>query len=127
MKRPTELQQPDNHQPSQSSICTAQVVLKSLKCLIHIPSRRSVCAIRDSVYAIRIPDGTFLVACEARVRMRKPLSMGSFLMERIFRLTPNRVLIAHTEWLPGVRLMYSTCAGVLSSISGDYWPFHMVE
>ena len=32
----------------------------------------------------------------------KPLSMGSVLMERIFRSTPNGVLTAHTEWLPGV-------------------------
>ena len=28
--------------------------------------------------------------------------MGSLLMERIFRSTPNGVLTAHTEWLPGV-------------------------
>ena len=33
--------------------------------------------------------------------------MGSFLMERIFRSTPNGVLTAHTEWLPGVRLRHS--------------------
>ena len=32
------------------------------------------------------------------------LTMGSFLMERIFRSTPNGVLTAHTEWLPDVRL-----------------------
>ena len=30
--------------------------------------------------------------------------MGSFLMERILRSTPNGVLKAHTEWLPGVQL-----------------------
>ena len=40
-------------------------------------------------------------------RVSKPLSMGSFLMERIFRLTPNGVLTAHTEWLPGVQLRHS--------------------
>ena len=34
-------------------------------------------------------------------------SMGSFLMERIFRSTPNGALTAHTEWLPGVRLRHS--------------------
>ena len=34
--------------------------------------------------------------------------MGSFLMERIFWLTPNGgVLTAHTEWLPDVRLRHS--------------------
>ena len=30
------------------------------------------------------------------------LSMGSLLMERIFRSTPNGVLMTHIEWLPGV-------------------------
>ena len=35
------------------------------------------------------------------------ISMGSFLMERIFRSTPNGVLTAHAEWLPGVRLRHS--------------------
>ena len=78
--------------------------------------------------------------------------MGSFLMERIFRLTSNRVLTAHTEWLPGVRLghLSTTCAvyiedgedwwlsgchssvaeywlykpGVLGSIHGNFRPFH---
>ena len=40
-------------------------------------------------------------------RVRKPLSMGSFLMERIFRSTPNRVLTAQTEWLPDVWLRHS--------------------
>ena len=39
--------------------------------------------------------------------VRKLLSMSSFLMERIFRLTPNGVLTAHTGWLPGVRLRHS--------------------
>ena len=29
------------------------------------------------------------------------------MMERIFRLTPNGVLTAYTEWLPGVRLRHS--------------------
>ena len=28
-------------------------------------------------------------------------------MERIFWSTPNEVLMAHTEWLPGVRLGHS--------------------
>ena len=32
--------------------------------------------------------------------------MGSFLMKRIFRLIPDRVMTAHTEWLPGVRLRH---------------------
>ena len=38
-------------------------------------------------------------------RVRKPLSMGSFLMERIFWSTPDRVLTV--QWLPGVRLKHS--------------------
>ena len=39
----TELRQLDNHQPLQSSICTAQVVLK---CLSRTPGSHSVCGIR---------------------------------------------------------------------------------
>ena len=39
----TELRQSDNHQPSQSSICTAQV---GLKCLSWTPGSHSVCAVR---------------------------------------------------------------------------------
>ena len=78
--------------------------------------------------------------------------MGSFLMERILKLTPNGVLTAHTEWLPGVRLRHfsTICAvyiegcegwwlsgchssvakhwlhkpGVLGSIPGGCQPFH---
>ena len=38
------------------------------------------------------------------LRVRISLSMGSFLMERILRSTPNGVLTTHAEWLPGVRL-----------------------
>ena len=45
--------------------------------------------------------------CSEDLEWEIPLSMGSFLMERIFWLTPNRVLTAHTEWLPGVRLRHS--------------------
>ena len=40
-----ELRQPDNHQSSQSSIYTAQVVLKRLSLT---PSSHSVCAVRTS-------------------------------------------------------------------------------
>ena len=39
----TELWQPENHQPSQSSMCTAQVGLKWLSCT---PGSHSVCAVR---------------------------------------------------------------------------------
>ena len=39
--------------------------------------------------------------------MRKPLNMGSFLLERVFQSTPNGVLMAHAEWLPGVQLRHS--------------------
>ena len=45
--------------------------------------------------------------CSEHLEWEKPLSMGSFLAERIFRSTPNRVLTAHTEWLTGVRLRHS--------------------
>ena len=42
----TELQQPDNHQPSQSSICTAQVVLNAsvahLTTTPYVPSELEV-------------------------------------------------------------------------------------
>ena len=41
----TELRQADNHQPPQSSICTAQVVLK---CLSRKPGSHSVCACRQN-------------------------------------------------------------------------------
>ena len=35
---------------------------------------------------------------EVRVfRLRKPISMGSLLMERILLSTPNRVLMAHAK------------------------------
>ena len=45
--------------------------------------------------------------------------MGSFLMERILKLTPNGVLTAHTEWLPGVRLRhFSTICAVYIKIVG---------
>ena len=33
--------------------------------------------------------------------------MGSLLMDRIFRSTPNGILTAHSEWLPGVWLRHS--------------------
>ena len=70
-------------------------------------------------------------------------------------ISPNRVLTAHTEWLPGVQLKHFslTCPlriedcegwwlsgcrssvaehwlhkpGVLGSIPGDYWPFHFPQ
>ena len=37
--------------------------------------------------------------------------MGSLLMEKIFQSAPNEVLMAHTEWLPGVQLRHfrTTC------------------
>ena len=52
----------------------------------------------------------------------KPLSMGSPLMERIFRSTPNEVLTAHTEWLPGVQLRHCnpTCAVHIEECEG-WW------
>ena len=61
---------------------------------------------------------------------------GSFLMERIFRSTPNGVLTAHTEWLPDVRLVVvrlswlsgralaAQARGVLGSTPGDCRLFH---
>ena len=96
----------------------------------------------------------FTLQREARIptfRLRKPLSMGSLMMGRMFRLTPNGVLMVH-EWLTGVQLRHfrTTCAvhiencegwwlsgccgsvaehclhkpGVLGSIPGNCRPFH---
>ena len=83
--------QPDNHQPSQSSIYTAQVVLFFTFLYFRLIT-------------------SLFPACGKMVlafRVRKTLSMGSFLTDRIFRSTPNGVLTAHTEWLSGVRLRHS--------------------
>ena len=45
--------------------------------------------------------------------LARPLSLGSLLMEGIFRSTPNTVLMVHTEWLPGMWLRhFSTTCGV---------------
>ena len=46
--------------------------------------------------------------------------MGSLLMKTIFRSTPNGVLMAHNEWLPGVRLRHfsPTCAVHIEDIVG---------
>ena len=44
------------------------------------------------------------------------------LMEWIFQLTPNGVLTAHTEWLPGVRLRhFSTTCAVYTEGCGGWW------
>ena len=40
----TEPQQPENHQPSQSSICTAQVLLNAS--VTHLAAMHSACAVR---------------------------------------------------------------------------------
>ena len=49
-------------------------------------------------------------------RVRKLLSMGSFLMERIFQLTPNKVLTAHTEaFSPTCTVHIEDCEGWLLS------------
>ena len=70
--------------------CTARSIKRSLR-----SGRARVVKVRE--FSSQILLWTF----------RKPISMGSFLMERIFRSTSNEVLTAHTEWLPGVRLRYS--------------------
>ena len=93
------------------------------------------------------------LAATQYLHWEKPLSMGSLLMKRIFRSTPNGVLMAHAEWLPGVWLRHfsTICAvhiedcegwwlsgchrlsgralaaqarGVLVLIPGDCQPFH---
>ena len=43
----------------------------------------------------------------------KPLNMGSFLMEKIFRSIPKGVLTAHAEWLPDVTEAFSTTRSFL--------------
>ena len=60
---------------------------------------------------------------------------GSFLMERIFQSTLNRVLMAHAEWLLTLRLVViqlswlsgrplaAQARGVLGPTPGGYWPF----
>ena len=62
--------------------------------------------LHDFLYATLFP------AWGKTLQWEKPLSMGSFLMERIFQATPNTVLTAHTEWLPGVQLgiQYHLCS-----------------
>ena len=45
--------------------------------------------------------------CSEHLELEKPLSIGSFLLERIFWWTPSGVLTAQTEWLPGGRLRHS--------------------
>ena len=45
--------------------------------------------------------------------------MGSYLMKKIFQLTPNRISTAHTEWLSGVWLsiqyhLWSTLWGLVA-------------
>ena len=52
-------------------------------------------------------------------RPRKPLSMGSFLMDRILQSIPNRVLTAHTEWLLDAWLS-PTCAVHVEDCEG-WW------
>ena len=54
-------------------------------------------------------------------RLRKPLSMGSFLMDRILQSIPNRVLTAHTEWLLDAWLS-PTCAVHVEDCEG-WWLF----
>ena len=45
-----ELRQPDNHQPSQSFLCTAQVVVK---CLSHTPDSQGTCLSGNFNYRLR--------------------------------------------------------------------------
>ena len=54
-------------------------------------------------------------------RLRKPVSMVSFLINRILRSIPNGVLTAHTEWLPDAWLS-PTCA-VHVEDCGGWWLF----
>ena len=45
-------------------------------------------------------------------------SMGSFLLETIFWSTPNGVLMAHTEWLPGVQLRHFSTTSTIYRLWG---------
>ena len=44
-------------------------------------------------------------------------------MERIFRSTPNGVLMAHTEWLPGVRLRHFSTICIVYIEDCEGWRF----
>ena len=77
-------------------------------CQIHVPQdnwdangRYNGCKPPPLAWAASAPSLSHDSQTTTVFRVRKPLSMGSFLMERIFRSTPDRVLTAHTEWLPG--------------------------
>ena len=47
--------------------------------------------------------------------------MGSLLMERIFQLTLERLLVAHVKWLPGVRLSHQTTCTVYIEDFEGWW------
>ena len=60
--------------------------------------------------------------CTGGTEMLQSHTWQRLLMERIFRSTPNGVLDAHTEWLPGVRLRHysTTCAVHIQNCVG-WW------
>ena len=54
-------------------------------------------------------------------RVSKPLSMGSFLMGRIFQSTPNRVLMTHNYWVAArcvTEAFGTTCAVHIEDCAG---------
>ena len=100
----SEVRQLDNHQPSQSSVCSAQV---ELNCLSHTPGSHSVCAVR-----------TWLgVNWKILSISKQPMLSGFSLSElrthvgiREFR----GLWEAHTEWLPGVQVRHFSMHTTLS-------------
>ena len=61
--------------------------------------------------------------CSEHFRVRKPLSMGSFLIDgENFRSTPNGLLMTHAEWLPRcVTEAFSTTCAVHIEGCENWW------
>ena len=85
------LSEVDSTFPTITRALTESVVC-ILKCLTCTPGSHSVCASCNLLNSL-IP--TWGKSSKHSDR-ENPLSMGSLLMERIFQLTPNQVLTAHT-------------------------------
>ena len=61
---------------------------------------------------------------EEKINKKNTAQMCSLLMEMIFRLTPSRVLMAHTEWLLGVRLRHFSNTWVVNTEDCEGWWCH---
>ena len=97
----TELRQPDNHQPPQSSICTAQVGLKCLSCntwqLLSMCRQNSVRGRPESsLHQERTHAEWFSQSKCLELLPHVGINRNLDVMRR------KRSSTAHTEWLPGV-------------------------